>query len=115
MTHNEVFKDIPNQTSIEIRFAQRNIDEISKDEALIRYKKNTNLLGRIFSYKENSEPENLEDLKNEPSQQITPEMLQSTRDEAKYMDDRHHLDLNEFSNTNKKFQQLMNEAKHLKN
>eukprot|EP01016_Furgasonia_blochmanni_P028519 TRINITY_DN2999_c0_g1_i1.p1 TRINITY_DN2999_c0_g1~~TRINITY_DN2999_c0_g1_i1.p1 ORF type:complete len:191 (+),score=47.10 TRINITY_DN2999_c0_g1_i1:116-688(+) len=117
----DTYKDIPNQNYIEVRFAQKNIEEISKDEALLRYKRNSYLIGRIFSYNQDIKEEANDDSKQSthaPSSQISIETLTEnnriqTR-ELEAMKNKHKEKLEHFENKNKVYQQVMDEAKHLR-
>eukprot|EP01017_Pseudomicrothorax_dubius_P033781 TRINITY_DN4556_c0_g1_i4.p1 TRINITY_DN4556_c0_g1~~TRINITY_DN4556_c0_g1_i4.p1 ORF type:complete len:186 (+),score=55.97 TRINITY_DN4556_c0_g1_i4:127-684(+) len=117
--NNDVYKEFQNQNFLEIRFSNRKTAEISRTEALTRYKRNNAILGRIFSQPMEEEPKDVTNGKMEEDLDRTLEHLEREIDrfqrDLEGMRTHQGEKLTTFRARNKVFTELMNEAKHLKN
>ncbi|KRX09793.1 hypothetical protein PPERSA_02665 [Pseudocohnilembus persalinus] len=110
----QVFKDHPKQNFIELRFAKKNINELSKDEALIRYKKNAYILGRIFSF---TPDDNVKDEDSKKQQKYDENLDEKVVEEFQNrffeMKDLHVQNLKQFQEQQKEFKKLIHDCLHL--
>jgi len=110
------YKDIPNQNFVEVRLNSKNIREISKDEALQRYKRNAYIMGRIFSYNQDSTQDDLDDVPQvDKRPTISPEMVKTTENELIQLKKKHTDKIEEYKERNRRLQTLMNDMKQVKN
>ncbi|KAL4485043.1 hypothetical protein ABPG72_014563 [Tetrahymena utriculariae] len=109
------YKEFSNQNYIELRFSNKNARELSQDEAMIRYKRNNYILGRIFSYDIDSDGYS-EAVSFDPHtlKNVSEEYVETVQKELEEIKERHRESFEEFKIKQQQFKRYLEQAHHFK-
>ncbi|KAM3138280.1 hypothetical protein pb186bvf_009556 [Paramecium bursaria] len=109
MQNPNTFKDFPAQSHIELKFSGRDQQTLEREEALQKYRKNVNILTKIFSY----DPDREKTEQEEPEHQqinIDPSLIEKLQQSQEQMLLRQQQVLEQFKSRNQLIQQKMKES-----
>ncbi|CAK74083.1 unnamed protein product (macronuclear) [Paramecium tetraurelia] len=120
MSNNQTFKDFPNQSHIELKFNTKDQHGLEREEALQKYRRNINLLTKIFAYdvdqpEQEKQHEICQSEKQNGQFQIKPHLLESMRQSLVQLQNRHKETIEQFKKRNELFKQRINEDTKINN